>query len=134
MNNADKLCAVINKWAQPVAGAFLSGNLQAIPLFRGIENKVRSTGWVSPQWSLLAELSPLIEGVTGVMLIPIIKPYISKIDDALLPQLAHSVVDKALEKGSLPLLEGKIIIEREDLEELKQMLNAALPWSSEVKS
>ena len=130
-SNAQILSAVLNKWAQPLIKTLLSGKFQSIGFVQGIENKVRSMGWVSPNWSLTAELSPIMEGVTGSIITPVLNKYLSSLEDASIPQMAHDIVDNALKNGKIELLEGKIIIEREDLENLKKLLNYNLPFKEE---
>lgn len=127
--NAQILSAVINKWVQPLLGAFLNANIQSIPIIQGLQNKVRSTGWVSPNWSLIAELSPIMESITGNIVAPMINKYISQIDDASLPKIAHEIVDNALKNGELALFEGKVIFERADIEHLKRLLDLNLPYN-----
>lgn len=129
--NAQILSAVLNKWAQPLIKTVLSGKFQSIGLVQGLENKIRSIGWVSPNWSLTAELSPIMEGVTGSILAPMLNRYLSTVDDGSIPKMAHDIVDIALKNGKLELLEGKIIIEREDLENLKKLLTYNLPYKEE---
>lgn len=129
--NAQILSAVLNKWAQPLVGTFLNANMQSIPIIQGIQNKIRSTGWVSPNWSLIAELSPLMESVTGNIVAPMINKYISQIDDASIPKIAHEVVDNALKNGELSLFEGKVVFEQSDLKQLKRLLDLNLPYSQE---
>lgn len=127
--NAQILSAVINKWVQPLLGTFLNANIQSIPIIQGLQNKVRSTGWVSPNWSLIAELSPIMESITGNIVAPMINKYISQIDDASLPKIAHEIVDNALKNGELALFEGKVIFERADIEHLKRLLDLNLPYN-----
>lgn len=127
--NAQILSAVINKWVQPLLGTFLNANIQSIPIIQGLQNKVRSTGWVSPNWSLIAELSPIMESITGNIVAPMINRYISQIDDASLPKIAHEIVDNALKNGELALFEGKVIFERADIEHLKRLLDLNLPYN-----
>lgn len=129
--NADILSAVINKWAQPLVGTFISGNIQSIPFVQAIQNKVRSMGWVSPNWSLYAELSPIMESVTGNILTPFISKYVSQIDDSLIPKMAHSIVDNAIKNGELALFEDKIVFEEADLKKLKKLLELNLPYNPE---
>ena len=69
-SNADILSAVINKWAQPLVGTFINGHMQSFPFVQGLQNKVRAMGWVSPNWTLFAELAPLMEGISGNILSP----------------------------------------------------------------
>lgn len=88
-------------------------------------------GWVSPNWSLMAELSPLIEGASGTLIAPILANYLRGMDDTSIPAMAHGIVDSALQRGELRLMEGKVIIERSDLDRLKRLLDVNLPITAE---
>jgi hypothetical protein len=127
--NARILGAVLNKWAQPLIGTFLNGHIQSIPFVQGLQNKVRSMGWVSTNWSVMSELSPLMESVTGNIIAPMIERYVSGMDDAAIPKMIHSIVDDALKNGEFVLLEGKIIFEEADLKKLKRLLELNLPYN-----
>lgn len=61
------------------------------------------------------------------MVQPMLEGYLKKVPDAAIPEIAHGIVDKALEKGELSIFEGKITFDRGDLEELKKLLNYNLP-------
>lgn len=125
--NAQILSAVINKWSQPLIKTLLGSKVQSIGFIQALENKVKSSGWVSPNWSMMAELSPIMESVTGSIMAPVLNKYLSMVDDASIPQMAHDIVDEALKQGKLSILEGKIELETEDLIELKNLLNYNLP-------
>lgn len=127
--NADILSAVLNKWAQPLVGTFINSHMQSMPFVQGIQNKVRSLGWVSPNWSLMGELSPLMESVTGNIVAPLISKYVSQVDDASIPKIAHNIVDNALKNGELSLFEGKVVFEEDDLKKLKRLLELNLPYN-----
>lgn len=129
--NARILGAILNKWAQPLIGTFLSSHVQSIPFVQGIENKVRSMGWVSQRWSLMCELSPLMESVTGNLVAPMIERYLSGVPDGTIPRMARAIVDDALKNGEMSLFEGKVVFEREDLQNLKKLLELNLPLSDE---
>lgn len=127
--NARILGAILNKWMQPLIGTFLNGHMKSIPFVQGIENKVRSMGWVSSRWTLMDELSPLMESVTGNLVAPIIERYLQGVDDGAIPKMAHAIVDDALKNGELRLFEGKVVFEREDLMNLKRLLELNMPYS-----
>ena len=112
--NAQILSAVINKWAQPLIKALLADKVQAIGFLQNIEAKVKSTGWVSPNWSLMQDLSPIMEGVTGSLVTPLLSKYLSMVDDASIPKMAHDIVDEALKQGKLNIMEGKIELDTEE--------------------
>ena len=127
ITNARILGAVLNKWAQPLVASFIGANIQSVPFVQGLQSKVRSMGWVSPNWSIMSELSPLMESVTGNIIAPMIERYVSGLDDASIPKVAHSIVDDAMKHGELSLFEGKVVFERSDLEQLKRLLVLNMP-------
>ena len=129
--NADILGAVINKWSQPLIGTFLNSHMQTIPFIQGLQNKIRSTGWVSQSWTLMGELSPIMEGISGNLVAPVLKKYLSQVDDASIPKMAHAIVDNALKKGELSLFEGKVTFEEDDLKQLKRLLELNLPYNKD---
>lgn len=69
----------------------------------------------------------MLEGITGAMIQPVLNRYLSQLDDASIPMMAHSIVDKAIEQGELALFEGKVVFDKEDLKQLKRLLEANLP-------
>lgn len=127
-SNREILSAVLVKWAQPAIAEFVGGKMGTIPFVANIETKLRSTGWVSPMWSLGAEVSPLIGNVAAPIIEPMLSKYLEGIPDEAIPQMAHSIVENAVKQGSLSLFEGKIEFEREDLEELLTLLRYNLPY------
>jgi hypothetical protein len=128
VTNARILGAVLNKWAQPLVASFIGANIQSVPFVQGLQNKVRSMGWVSPNWSIMSEISPLMESVTGNIIAPMIERYVSGMDDASIPKMAHEIVDDALKNGELSLFEGKVVFEEADLRNLKRLLELNLPY------
>lgn len=130
-SNAQILSAVVNKFAQPIIQQFMMMKFGSMPFIQSIENKVRSTGFVSGNWSLVSELSPMIEPLSGALVQPMLAQYISKIPDEAIPALAHTFVDNLIERGGAELLEGKLVLEKNDMIELKRLLNINLPYRTE---
>jgi hypothetical protein len=126
--NSEILSAVLNKWAQPLIETFLKDHMQSMPFMVALQNKIRSTGWVSPNWNLYSELSPLMESVTGTIVAPMVNRYVSMVDDSMIPKLAHNFVDNAIDNTELSLFEGKIVFEEDDLKRLKRLLELNLPY------
>lgn len=131
--NADILSAVLNRYLQPVIQQLAASKMQSFSFVQALESKVKSSGWVSSNWSLMSEISPLIEPITGNILQPMLKNYLSQVPDEQIPIMAHGIVDGALKNGQLSLFEGKLQFEREDLEELKRLLNYNLPLTEQNK-
>ena len=130
VTNRQILAAVLVKWAQPAIEQFATSKLSALPFFEIANNKVRSTGFVSPTWALERDLMPIAGGLVKAVAEPALASMLNGVPDAMIPQMAHGIVDSALENGSLSLFEGKVIFEQEDLEELKRYLNYNLPYVS----
>lgn len=126
--NAEILSAIVNKWAQPLIGTFVNNHMQSLPFVQAIQNKVRSLGWVSTKWTLLGELSPIMESLSGSLITPYLNRYLAQIDDASIPKMAHSIVDNALKNGELRLFEGMVVFEESDLRALKRLLDLNLPY------
>ena len=89
-SNAQKLAAVLNKWAQPAIQELLGNNLSRLPFLSSIEAKIRSTGWVSPMWSMAKEISPILDGVSSSLVEPFLAQYISGIPDESIPHISPS--------------------------------------------
>lgn len=128
-SNAQILSAVLVKWLEPAITQFGGGKIMSIPALAAIQNKIRSTGWVSQNWSIAQELSPIINKVGGRVVEPIITNMISNYPDAELPRIAHDVVDAAIENGGMNLFEGNLSFDAEDLRQLKKLLDYNLPVS-----
>lgn len=129
--NSQILAAVLNRWLQPVVIQFSQAKMASFPVVQAIENKVKSIGFVSPNWSLMSELSPMIEPVTRSIVQPMLGRYLANIPDEAIPAMAHSIVDKAIANGKLEFMEGKLVFDREDLSELKRLLDYNLPMQKQ---
>lgn len=130
-SNRQILAAVLNKWLQPALQQMASTKLMQLPFLANIEAKVRSTGWVSPMWSMANEVAPLLGGVTTQLVEPMISQYLQGIPDQAIPQMAHQLVENAIKQGQLSLFEGNVVFELCDLEELQRLLKYNLPIKEE---
>ena len=129
--NRQILAAVLNKWLQPALQQMASTKLMQLPFLANIEAKVKSTGWVSPMWSMANEVAPLLSGVTTQLVEPMISQYLQGIPDQAIPRMAHQLVDNAIKQGQLTLFEGNVVFELCDLEELQKLLKYNLPIKEE---
>lgn len=125
--NAQILAAILDKWAQPLIQQIAGQKLSSIPFMTAIENKVKSTGWVPPAWSMAAEIAPLMQPLASSLVLPMLETYLSKIPDAAIPQMAHSIVDAAIGNGGMILMDGNITFDKSDMEHLKKLLDYNLP-------
>ena len=125
--NRQILAAVLNKWLQPALAQFAGAKLMRLPCLANIEAKIKSTGWVSPMWSMANEVAPLMGGVVSQVVEPIIAEHLKGIPDQAIPKMAHQLVENAMKQGQLTLFEGNVVFELCDLEELHKLLKYNLP-------
>lgn len=129
--NAQILGAVLNTWLQPAVNQIIGQKMSSVSFLSGLENKIRSTGWVRPSWSLGAELAPLMSGAGSQIVEPFLVSYLSNVPDNALPQMAHSIVDKAIANGGLTLFDGNVSFTEQDMKDLKKLLDYNLPLKEE---
>ena len=129
--NRQILAAVLNKWMQPALSQLAGAKLMRLPFLANLEAKIKSTGWVSPMWSMANEVTPLLSGVASQVIEPIIAEYLQGIPDQAIPKMAHHLVENAIKQGQLSLFEGNVVFELCDLEELQKLLKYNLPIKEE---
>lgn len=130
--NSQILAAVVSQWVQPLIGTLVAGKISNIPMLGAAENWVKNLGIVSPNYSIMKDLMPIIGGASDVIIVPMLNKYLSMVDDASLPAMAHGIVDQAIENGELSLAEGYLTFEEPDLKRLKRLLELNLPLPAEV--
>lgn len=116
---------------QPLIGSIVGSKVGNIPILGAVENWVKNLGIVSPNYSIMKDLMPIIGGASDVIIVPMLSKYLSMVDDASLPAMAHGIVDKAIENGELSLAEGSITFEEQDLKRLKRLLELNLPLAKD---
>lgn len=129
--NRQILAAVLNKWMQPALAQLAGAKLMRLPFLANLEAKIKSTGWVSPMWSMANEVTPLLGGVVSQVVEPLIAEYLQGIPDQAIPKMAHQLVENAIKQGQLTLFEGNVVFELCDLEELQRLLKYNLPIKEE---
>ena len=112
---------------QPLIGSFVTSKMSNIPFLGAAENWIKNLGVVSPNYSIVKDLMPIIGGASDVVILPVLNRYLSMLDDESIPAMAHGIVDKAIENGELTLAEGYITFEETDLKRLKRLLELNLP-------
>lgn len=127
-SNRQKLAAVLARWGQPAIQGLIGSKINGLPLIANIEAKIKSTGFVSPMYSLGKDLSQLVMGgISAPLIEPFLNKALSNVPDEMIPVLAHSFVENAIKNGSMVIFEGNIELELEDLQELQKLLRYNLP-------
>lgn len=130
-SNVEILSAVIAKWIQPLVTSIATANMSKIPFIGNIEAKIKASGWVSPNWNIANELSPFMPSVSQAMIKPALLNALSGISDDQVPAFAYGIVDTAIERGSLEIFDGNVKFNKEDLLQLRRLLELNLPLPTE---
>lgn len=105
ITNATKLAATITKWIEP--------NLQTI-----------ATTYLASKPSMRI-LIPFANYISTNTVTNVVKGFLGRVPDGMLPSMAHSIVDDAIKNGGFEI--GNVIFDVKDLNELKTLLNYNLP-------
>ena len=126
-SNVEILSAVVAKWLQPLVATIAASKIDKIPFLANIESKIKSTGWVCPDWSITSELSPFMPSVAQIFIEPALRNAMGNIADDQIPAFAFGLVNTAIENGSLEILDGNVKFDRDDLQRLRRLLELNLP-------
>lgn len=128
--NSQILAAVVSEWARPAISQIAASNLMRLPMLQSLQATIGSMGLVSGNYSLQADMEPMIQPIVNALVTPMLCKYFGNIPGESIPQMAHDVVDQLRFKGSLSILEGMITFDEDDLDELADLLQKNLPVES----
>lgn len=133
MSNKEILTAILIEWMKPVLPAMLESKVRNIPVLSMFENWVKKTGIAPANWTVMQDIAPLIQRAAYDIIAPIVEAKMKGLPDEALPQMAHGIVDAAIENGGMQLLGGNITFDKEDMQELKNYLNYNLPYKKKER-
>lgn len=130
--NAQIMAAIVNKVAQPIVMAYMNELLGTNAVVQMLENKVKSMGIVSPQWKIINELAPFGEVISGAMVVPFLSQLMDGVEEQI-PMLARDFIKTAREQGQISLLEGKILLDKYDIDLMERLIESNLPLAEVVE-
>lgn len=125
--NSQILAAVVTHWSRPAISQLATSKLTALPMVQQLQQGIISMGIVSQSYNISADIDPFMQIIASELVQPVLERYLSGVPDQSIPALAHGIVDKAIEQGSLSILDGFVTFEADDLQELKSLLDKNLP-------
>lgn len=125
--NSQILAAVVTHWSRPAISQLATSRLCQLPALQQMEQSIIASGIVGSQYHISAEIEPFMQTIASELVQPVLERYLSGVPDQSIPALAHGIVDKAIEQGSLSILDGFVTFEADDLQELKSLLEKNLP-------
>ena len=130
--NAQIMAAIVNKVAQPIVMMYMNELLVTNAVVQMLENKVKSMGIVSPQWKIINELAPFGEVISGAMVVPFLSQLMDGVEEQI-PMLARDFIKTAREQGQISLLEGKILLDKHDIDLMDRLIESNFPLAEVVE-
>lgn len=130
--NAQIMAAIVNKVAQPIVMMYMNELLGTNAVVQMLENKMKSMGIVSPQWKIINELAPFGEVISGAMVVPFLSQLMDGVEEQI-PMLARDFIKTAREQGQISLLEGKILLDKHDIDLMERLIESNLPLAEVVE-
>jgi len=133
-SNIEKLTAVLVTWAKPMIDTIVSNRIGQFQPIQAANEWVKKYFPVNSKYSIVNDLSFLAVPATEMVVEPIIKNAISKLNlsDENIPQyaakLVDSMIDEADKKGKVSLF-NLLEFEKSDFEKLRTLLEKNLPVS-----
>lgn len=126
-SNAQILAAVLAQWAKPAIAQIASGKIAQMQWMQELQQGAIALGLVGSNYDISNEVAPLLGPAIETLAQPMIEEMLRKLPDNTLPTLAREIVKKAEEAGNLKLLDGLIVLDAADLQELRRLLDLNLP-------
>ena len=126
--NKEIASEILAEWMTPYYQSLIDmGLLNNSAIITRIDNKIKKTGWVDNNYSILVDLHPYMDYSAGVIIKGMFYEVMEEIPDDMIPDLMHSIMRSAYEKGTLSLLGGRLKFNREQLEQLKVIMKKHMP-------
>lgn len=126
-SNAQILAAVVSHWARPAVTQIAVSKMASLPMVQAIQQSIVGSGLVNSTYNIANDLLPLVTPAVNNVLQPYLEQQFAKIPDEAIPNLARDVIAEAEKQGSYSLMDGVLVLDAEDIEELKQLIEKNLP-------
>lgn len=128
--NAQKLAAIVSEWARPAISQVASSKISSFGWMKSLQGSIMSLGLTGSSYNIVNDIQPLVDPVLKAMIEPLLTEQFSKIPDAAIPHIARNIVERLGENGSISLLDGLVVLEKADMEELKGLVEKNLPYGN----
>ena len=126
-SNAQKLAAIVSEWARPAIAQIASSKLSSMGWMRSLQGSIMSLGLVGNNYNIASDLQPLMTPVISAIIEPMLLEQFKKIPDAAIPLMARNIIEEIEMSGSMSMLDGLIVIEQTDINELRDLIEKNLP-------
>lgn len=126
-SNAQKLAAIVAEWSRPAISQLASSKISKMGWVQSLQGSIMSLGIVGENYDISSDIQPLMSPVINAIIEPMLVEQFSKIPDAIIPRIARNIVDEVSRNGSYSLLDGLVVLESSDLEELHNLVELNLP-------
>lgn len=127
-SNAQKLAAIVTEWSRPAIAQIAASKMaSSIGWLKSIQDSVIALGIVGSNYDIKQDIQPLMMPVINAIVEPMLVEQFSKIPDAAIPMMARNIIEEIRNKGSMSLLDGLIVLDQSDVNELQNLVERNLP-------
>lgn len=126
-SNAQILAAVVTEWLRPAISQIASGKISSMSFMQNLQTSIIGYGLVGRSYNIATDIRPMAEPFINALMLPIIEGKLSQVPDQAIPQLAYNILEQMESQEKYTILDGLVTFEREDIEELRSLLEKNLP-------
>lgn len=126
-SNAQILSAVLSHWARPAVTQLATERLVRMPMLQAIQQRIVASGLVNTTYNIGNDITPLLSPIVNNVLQPYLERQLSQLPDEAIPSLAREILAQASSRGEYSLLDGAIVLDKEDITELQRLVEKNLP-------
>lgn len=94
---------------------------------QNLQTSIIGYGLVGRSYNIATDIRPMAEPFINALMLPIIEGKLSQVPDQAIPQLAYNILEQMESQEKYTILDGLVTFEREDIEELRSLLEKNLP-------
>lgn len=92
-----------------------------------LQSTIDGLGIAGSGYSIVSDISPFIQPVIDSMITPMMERYFKNVPDEAIPKTAMAIVKQMKAQKNVSLLNGLLVLEPSDIEELERLLEKNLP-------
>lgn len=129
-SNAQKLAAIVSEWSRPAIAQIAASKISTMGWIKSLQDSIVGLGIAGSNYNIAQDIQPLVMPIINAIVEPMLVERFSKIPDVAIPQMARNIVEEIKNKGSISLLDGLIVLDHSDVEELQNLIEKNLPYDN----
>lgn len=126
-SNSQILAAIVAEWSRPAISQIAADKLSKISWIQNLQSGIASLGIFDGNYDISKDLQPFMIPAIDAIIEPMLQIQFAKLPDYAIPEMARNIVNNMEKAGSVSLLNGLVVLEKADFEDLRKLIDANLP-------